>query len=209
MCTAAGGLLGVPLAGVAQQAARKIARIAIISPGTSEMRSVFTVFRAQLRALGYEEGRDIVLAFYLAQGSEGLAYLGRNDLGGACRHSPCGRPFGGARDERSEQHHPDRRGDRRARGRRIGGEPRAPGGNVTGVATMAVELVPKQTRIHARDSSRRRAASGVVEAGDARPALPITRSRSGRLRLGLFLRRIVIRAKVNAESELVAARSAT
>ena len=70
---AGAGLLVIPLASFAQQSAPKPARIAILSPGANESRSVFTAFRMQLRTLGYEEGRDIALEFFFAKGSEELA----------------------------------------------------------------------------------------------------------------------------------------
>jgi hypothetical protein len=38
---------------------------------------VFTAFRTQLRALGYEEGRDVTLEFSFAKESERLAALAR------------------------------------------------------------------------------------------------------------------------------------
>src|SRR5678816_4436128 len=72
---AGGSLLSVPLAASGQQFAPKAVRIAILSPGASETRSVFTAFRTQLRALGYEEGRNVALEFSFAKGSEGLAAL--------------------------------------------------------------------------------------------------------------------------------------
>jgi putative tryptophan/tyrosine transport system substrate-binding protein len=75
MCTAVGAVLVVPFAVLAQGSPRRIMRIAVLSPGASETRSVFTAFRVQLRALGYEEGRDVVLEFHLASGSERLAAL--------------------------------------------------------------------------------------------------------------------------------------
>ncbi len=52
----------------AQQPPRRIPRVAILSPGSSEARPVFAAFRDGLRALGWIEGRNIVLEFHFAHG---------------------------------------------------------------------------------------------------------------------------------------------
>ena len=198
--TAAGSLLVVPLAILAQQPARKIVRIAILSPGTSEARSVFMAFRTQLRALGYEEGRNVALEFYLANGSERLAGLAqtiaREGVGvvladgrlaaqamqGASRTLPIVAVVG----------EPVVHGLATSLGR--------PGGNVTGVATMAIELWPKQLEFMREilPSARRIGVVDVsISTGDAYRALE-DRAAS----LGVAVRRIVIQTQSDAEREL-------
>jgi len=200
MCTAAGSLLVVPLAVLAQQSPRRIVRIAILSPGTSEARSVFTAFRAQLRALGYEEGRDVALEFHFAQGSERLAALAQTIAReGVDVVLADGRLAAQAMQAAS----------RTIPIVAVAGEPvtaglaaslARPGGNVTGVATMAIQLGAKQLEIlrEILPSARR---IGVVEALMS-PTGGYRSLEERAASLGVALRRIVIRTQVDAEREL-------
>ena len=51
---------------MAQQAPAKIPRVGILAPAESDKITIFDVFRAGLRDLGYLEGRNIILEFRLA-----------------------------------------------------------------------------------------------------------------------------------------------
>jgi putative ABC transport system substrate-binding protein len=200
MHAAAGSLLIGPLAALAQQSPRNIARIAILSPGASEARSVFTAFRTQLRALGYVEGRDVTLEFHFARGGEQLAPLARTIArDGADVVLADGRLAAMAM---------------RATSRTIpivavAGEPVAsglaaslarPGSNVTGVATMAVELGPKQLDFMREivPSARR---IGVVDASMS-PGTPYGAVERRAASLGVALRRIALQTHVDARREL-------
>ena len=200
MCTAAGSVLVVPLAVLAQQRPRRIAKVAILSPGMSETRSVFTAFRSRLRELGYEEGRDVVLEFHFAKGSERLAALAQTiasegvdvvladgRLAAQAMHaaSPTipivtitNDPVGGG----------------------LAASLARPGGNVTGVATMSSELASKQLEFlrEILPSARR---IGVVEVSmSAGTNYRAIEERAALL--GVALRRIVIRTQVDANREL-------
>jgi len=204
MCTAAGSLLVVvPLAVLAQQSPRKIVRIAILSPGTSEARSVFTAFRTQLRALGYEEGRDVALEFYFAKGSERLAALAQT-----IAREGVDVVLADGRLAAQAMHMASRTIPIVA----VAGEPVAnglaaslgrPGGNVTGVATMAVELGPKQLEFMREilPSARR---IGVVDASMS-PGAAYRAFEDRAASLGVALRRIVIQTQVDAEREIAPA----
>ena len=200
---AAGSLLFVPLRAFAQQSTLKVARIAILSPGANESRSVFTAFRTQLRTLGYEEGRDIALEFFFAKGSEELATLAqaivrkRVDIVLA-----DGRLAAQAMQAAS----------RTMPVVAVAGEPVLnglaaslvrPGGNVTGVATMAVELWAKQIEfLHEILPAARRI--GVVDASK-QPGAAYSSSEERAAALRVALRRIVIQTQADAERELAPA----
>ena len=148
MCAAAGTLLVVPLAVLAQGSPRRIIRIAVLSPGTSETRSVFTAFRTQLRALGYEEGRDVVLEFHLASGSERLAALAQAIAAGTGTDLVLADGRFAAQAMVSAS--------RTIPIVAVTGDPVAlglavslahPGGNVTGIATLSTELGAKQLEL--------------------------------------------------------------
>jgi putative ABC transport system substrate-binding protein len=194
----------MPLAARAQQSPRRIVRIAILSPGTSEARSVFTAFRTQLRALGYEEGRDVALEFHLAKGSERLASLAK-----MIAHEGVDVVLADGRLAAQAMHAASRTIPIVA----VAGEPVAgglaaslarPGGNVTGVATMAIELAPKQLELMREilPSARR---IGIVEVSMS-PGAAYHALEERAASLGLVLRRIVIQAPVDADRELAPAR---
>ena len=200
MCTAAGSLLVVPLAVLAQQRPRRIAKVAILSPGMSETRSVFTAFRSRLRELGYEEGRDVVLEFHFAQGIEGLATLAQTiaregvdvvlaDGGVAARAMRAASP---TIPIVAITGNPVEAG--------LAASLARPGGNVTGVATMGSELIPKQLEfLHEILPPARRI--GVVGASMS-AGVEYLAIEARAAPLGLALRRIVIRTQVEAEREL-------
>ncbi|HEX7437373.1 MAG TPA: ABC transporter substrate binding protein [Caldimonas sp.] len=147
----------------AQQAPRRIARVAILSPGASEARSVLTAFRTRLCELGYVEGRDVALEFHFANGSERLAALAQAIV----RDGPDlvladGRLAAQAM----------RAASRTIPIVAITGEPvtfglaeslARPGGNVTGIATMSAELGAKQLEL-LREILPRARRIGVVDA---------------------------------------------
>ena len=199
---AGGSLLSVPLATFGQQLVPKVVRIAILSPGASEARSVFTAFRAQLRALGYEEGRNVVLEFFFAKGTERLTVLALDIVRkGADIVLADGRLAAQAMQAAS----------RTLPVVAVAGEPvlnglaaslSRPGGNVTGVATLAAELGPKQLEfMHEIVPSARRIAVIDVTRDPATYRSFDERAAS----LGVTLRRIVIRTQADAERELAPA----
>jgi len=200
---AGSSLLSVPLAGLGQQPAPKVVRIAILSPGASEARSVFTAFRTQLRALGYEEGRNIALEFFFGKGSEGLAALALDIVRtGVDIVLADGRLAAQAMQAAS----------RALPVVAVAGEPvlnglaaslSRPGGNVTGVATLASELGPKQLEfMHEIMPTARRI--GIIDA--TREPGPSFRSFDERAAwLRVTLRRIVIQTQADAERELAPA----
>jgi putative ABC transport system substrate-binding protein len=196
-------LLVAPLTAVAQQAAPRMVRIAILSPGNSEARSVFTAFRTQLRALGHEEGRDLSLEFSFAKGSERLAVLAHDIVRkGADIVLADGRLAAQAMQAAS----------RTVPIVAVAGEPvlnglaaslSRPGGNVTGVATLAVELGPKQVEfMHEIVPSARRI--GVIDA-TREPGTSYRSFEDRAASLRVALRRIVIQTQADVERELAAA----
>lgn len=201
--TATGSLLVAPLAVLAQQPARKLVRIAILSPGITETRSVFTAFRTQLRTLGYEEGRDIALGFHFAKGSERLAVFAQ----AIAREGADIVLADGGRAAQAMQ-----AASRTIPIVAVAGEPvaaglaaslRRPGGNVTGVATLALELGAKQLEFlrEILPSARR---IGVVDVSVS-PGPHYRAIENGAASLRVALRRIVIQAQVDAERELAPA----
>jgi ABC-type uncharacterized transport system substrate-binding protein len=187
MCTAVGTVLVVPLTVLAQGSPRRIMRIAVLSPGTSETRSVFIAFRTQLRALGYEEGRDVVLEFHLANGSERLPALAQAI---AARNSTDlvladGRVAAQAMMSAS----------RTIPIVAVTGDPVAlglavslahPGGNVTGIATLSTELAAKQLELlHEIVPSARRI--GVVDVSMEAPTYRALEDRATSLGATLLL----------------------
>ena len=200
LCTAAGSVLVVPLAVLAQQRPRRIAKVAILSPGMSEARSVFTAFRSRLRELGYEEGRDVVLEFHFAKGSEGLAALAQTiaregadvvlaDGGLAARAMHAASPTVPIVTVTSDPV-----------GNGLAASLARPGGNVTGVASLGPELMPKQLELlrEILPSARR---IGVI-AVSMSPETTYRAIEERAASLGVALRRIVIRTQVDAEREL-------
>jgi putative ABC transport system substrate-binding protein len=200
LCTAAGIVLVVPLAVLAQQRPRRIAKVAILSPGMSEARSVFTAFRSRLRELGYEEGRDVVLEFHFAKGSDGLAALAQAiaregadvvlaDGGVAARAMRAASPTIPIVTVTSDPV-----------GNGLAASLARPGGNVTGVASLGPELMPKQLELlrEILPSARR---IGVI-AVSMSPETTYRAIEERAASLGVALRRIVIRTQVEAEHEL-------
>jgi len=200
MCTAAGSLLITPLAVLAQQSPRRIVRIAILSPGTSEARSVFTAFRAQLRALGYGEGRDVVLEFHFAKGTERLAALAQAIAGEGVDVVLADGGLAARAMHAASRTIPIVTVTNDPVGAGLAVSLARPGGNVTGVSTMAAELVSKQLEFlrEILPTARR---IGVVEVSMSAGA--IYRANEERAAsFGVALRRIVIRTQVDAEREL-------
>ena len=200
VCTAVGSLLIVPLCVFGQQSPSKVVRIAILSPGSSEARSVFTAFRTQMRELGYQEGRDVALEFSFAKGSERLAALAQDIVRkGVDIVLADGRLAAQAMLAASHT----------VPVVAVAGEPvlnglaaslSRPGGNVTGVATMAAELGPKQLEfLHEILPSARRI--GVIDA-TRKPGVAYRSFEEGAAMLRVALRRIVIQTQADAEREL-------
>lgn len=202
--TVAGSLLGVSLAATAQQAPRRMVRIAILSPGASEARSVYTAFRTQLRALGYEEGRDVVLEFHFAKGTDRLVALAKAIAAGSFDIVLADGRLAAQAMQAASSTIPIVA---------VAGEPVAiglaaslarPGGNVTGVATMAAEIGPKQLEFMREilPAARR---IGVVDVSLApTPGYRALEERAASL--GVGLRRIQVRTQVDAERELAPGR---
>jgi putative ABC transport system substrate-binding protein len=194
------GALMIPLAAFAQPLAPRIARIAILSPGANEARSVFTAFRTQLRKLGHEEGRDVALEFFFGKGNEQLAALAQAIVRrGFDIVLADGRLAAQAMQAAS----------RTMPIVAVAGEPVSnglaaslvrPGGNVTGVATMAVELGAKQLELLCEilPSARR---IGMVDASQ-RPGAAYRSFEDRAAALGVALRRVVIQTQADAEREL-------
>jgi len=199
----AASLIAMPLGVFAQQPSRGTMRIAILSPGSSETRSVFTAFRNQLRRLGHEEGRTVALEFHLANGSERLPALSTIIAReGADVVLADGRLAAQAMQAASTTIPIVAvAGDPVTAG--LAASLARPGGNVTGVATMAVELAPKQLEFMREilPSARRIGVVDVMAA--AGPAYRGVEERAAAL--GLAVRRIVIRRPSDAERELTPA----
>ena len=109
---------------------------------------MFTAFRMQLRALGYEEGRDVVLEFHLASGRERLAALAQAIAAGNGTDLVLADGRFAAQAMVSAS--------RTIPIVAVTGEPVAfglavslahPGGNVTGIATLSTELGAKQLEL--------------------------------------------------------------
>lgn len=203
MRTAGSGLVIVPFTVWGQPSAHRLVRIAILSPGASEARSVFTAFRAQLRALGYEEGRDVALEFFFAKGSERLPSLAQEIVRkGVDIALADGRLAAQAM----------RAASRTLPVVAVAGEPvlnglaaslNRPGGNVTGVATLAAELGPKQLEfLHEILPAARRVA--VID-GSRAPGAAYRSFEERAASLHVALRRIVIQTQADADRELLPA----
>ena len=178
-------------------------RIAVLSPGTSETRSVFTAFRTQLRALGYEEGRDVVLEFHLASGSERVAALAQAIAArnGTDLVLADGRVAAQAMVSAS----------RTIPIVAVTGDPVAlglavslahPGGNVTGIATLSTELGAKQLELLREivPSARR---IGVVNVSFSAAGYRALEDRAASL--GVVLRRLTFQTQIEAERVLAPA----
>jgi len=199
----ASSALIVPLAAIAQQSTPKVVRIAVLSPGANESRSIFTAFRTQLRALGYEEGRDIAIEFYFGKGQEQLAALAQAIVRkGVDVVLADGRLAAKAMQGAS----------RTLPVVAVAGEPVLnglaaslvrPGGNVTGVATLAVELGSKQLEFlrEILPAARR---IGIVDASKT-PGAAYRSFEERATALRVALRRIVIETQADAERELAPA----
>jgi len=178
-------------------------RIAVLSPGTSETRSVFTAFRTQLRALGYEEGRDVVLEFHLASGSERLAALAQTIAAGNCTDLVLADGRYAAQAMVSVS--------RTIPIVAVTGDPVAlglavslahPGGNVTGIATLSTELAAKQLELLREivPSARR---IGVVDVSIGAATYRVLEDRAASL--GAVLRRLTFQTQIDAERVLAPA----
>ena len=199
----AAGLIVVPLAVLAQQAPRRVVRIAVLSPGASETRSVFTAFRTQLRALGYEEGRDVVLEFHFANGVERLAALAQAIAAGNGTDLVLadGR-FAAQAMVLASRTIPivAVTGDPMALGLAV--SLAHPGGNVTGIATLSTELAAKQLELLREivPSARRIGVINVSMGADAYRALEDRAAA-----LGVALRRLTFQTQIEAELVLAPA----
>jgi len=175
-------------------------RIAVLSPGTSETRSVFTAFRTQLRALGYQEGRDVVLEFHFANGSERLAALAEEIAArkGTDLVLADGRFAAQAMASAS----------RTIPIVAVTGDPVAlglavslahPGGNVTGIATLSTELGAKQLELLREivPSARR---IGVVNVSFSAAGYRALEDRAASL--GAALRPLTFQTQIDAERVL-------
>ena len=199
----AAGLIVVPLAVLAQQAPRRVVRIAVLSPGASETRSVFTAFRTQLRALGYEEGRDVVLEFHFANGVERLAALAQAIAAGNGTDLVLadGR-FAAQAMVLASRTIPivAVTGDPMALGLAV--SLAHPGGNVTGIATLSTELAAKQLELLREivPSARRIGVINVSMGADAYRALEDRAAA-----LGVALRHLTFQTPSEAERVLAPA----
>ena len=199
----AAGLIVVPLAVLAQQAPRRVVRIAVLSPGASETRSVFTAFRTQLRALGYEEGRDVVLEFHFANGVERLAALAQAIAAGNGTDLVLadGR-FAAQAMVLASRTIPivAVTGDPMALGLAV--SLAHPGGNVTGIATLSTELAAKQLELLREivPSARRIGVINVSMGADAYRALEDRAAA-----LGVALRHLTFQTPIEAERVLAPA----
>ncbi len=186
----------------AQQPPRRMARVAVLSPGASEARSVFTAFRTRLRELGYQEGRDVVLEFHFANGGERLTALAQTIArDGADLVLADGRFAAQAMQTVS----------RTIPIVTIAGDPvelgfaaslARPGGNVTGISTMSTELAAKQLEFlrEILPAARR---IGVVYPSSWTPRVRAALEESAAA-LGVALRNIVIATPQDAARELAA-----
>ena len=194
----AGDLLVVAVDVLAQQPPRGIARVAILSLGTSQARPVFAAFRSRLRELGYEEGRDIALDFHFAHDSEQLALSAQ-----AIAREGANLVLADGSQAARAMHAASRTIPIVA----VTGDPvyfglaaslARPGGNVTGVATMSLELGPKQLEF-LREILPSAQRIGVVDTYMSAPSYRAIEERAGSL--GVALRRITIRTQIDAERE--------
>ena len=186
----------------AQQRPRRMARVAVLSPGVSETRSVFVAFRMRLRELGYQEGRDVALEFHFANGGERLASLAQ-----AIARDGADLVLADGRLAAQAMHAASRTMPIVA----VTGLPvesglaanlARPGGNVTGIATMSTELGAKQLEfLHEILPAARRI--GVVDASISAPSYSALEERAAAL--GVTLRRILLRTQIDAERELTPA----
>jgi putative ABC transport system substrate-binding protein len=203
VCTVVGSLFVVPLAALAQPRPRRIARVAILSPGASEARSVFTAFRSGLRELGYQEGRDVLFDFHFANGSERLVAFAQAIAarGGTDLVLADGRVAAQAMLAAS----------RTIPIVAVTGDPVAlglaaslahPGGNVTGIATLSSELGAKQLELlrEILPSARR---VGVVNVSMGPAAYRALEDRAASL--GVALRRVAFQTQIEAERVLAPA----
>ena len=164
---------------------------------------MFTAFRTQLRALGYEEGRDVVLEFHLASGSERLAALAQAIAArnGTDLVLADGRVAAQAMVSAS----------RTIPIVAVTGDPVAlglavslahPGGNVTGIATLSTELGAKQLELLREivPSARR---IGVVNVSFSAAGYRALEDRAASL--GAALRRLTFQTQIDAERVLAPA----
>lgn len=188
--------LGIKAA-FAQQGMR---RVAILSPGASETRGTFTAFRTRLRELGQIEGRDIAIAFHLANGAERLPQLARRihdegadvavadgQLASAALHAMgCRIPIVAVAGF-----------DPVARG--YAASVARPGGCMTGVATITDLIAPKALEMlrEILPAARR---IGVVYAAINRPTHIALEERAAAL--GLQLRHVVVASPGDAATAL-------
>ncbi|MBL8698197.1 MAG: ABC transporter substrate-binding protein [Alphaproteobacteria bacterium] len=179
---------------------RRIARLAVLSPGTNAQRPVFAAFRARLAELGYVEGRDVTLAFHLAGGAEMLpefaqtiardgadiivtdGQLASVAMQAVTRTIPIVAVAG---------FDPVRRGFAASLAR--------PGGNMTGFATISDEIAPKHVEF-IREIVPAARRLGVVYAAINQPTHRALEQRAAEL--GLALRHIVIATREDAVREL-------
>jgi len=177
--------------------------VAILSPGTSKQRSVFTALRTKLAELGHVEGRDVMLAFHLGGGAARLPELAQAiardgaeivvtdgqiasvAMQAVTRTIPIVAVAG---------FDPVQFG--------FAANLARPGGNMTGFATISDEIAPKHVEIMREilPTARR---IGVVYATINRPTHRALEERAAAL--GLALRHIVIATRGDAERELAAA----
>jgi putative ABC transport system substrate-binding protein len=178
-------------------------RIAVLSPGTSETRSVFTAFRTQLRALGYEEGRDVLLEFHLASGSERLAALAQ----AIAARNGTDLVLADGRFATQAMVSASRTIPIIA----VTGDPVAfgfavslahPGGNVTGIATLSTELAAKQLEL-LREIVPLARRIGVVNVSFSAAGYRALEDRAASL--GAALRRLTFQTQVDAERVLTPA----
>lgn len=197
---AGAGALILPLHARAQ--ATRMARVAILSPGASEQRSLFTTFRARLAELGHVEGRDVTLAFHLGSGAARLPELAQMIArDGAEVVVTDGQVASAAMQAVTRTipivaaagFDPVQRGFAASLAR--------PGGNMTGFAVISDEIAPKHVEFirEILPAARR---IGVVYAAINQPTHRALEARAAGL--GLTLRHIVIATREDAERELAA-----
>ncbi len=186
----------------AQQPPQRIPRVVILSRASTEARPVFAAFRDGLRALGWIEGRNIVLEFHLAHGdaarltalAQAIARDGADvvlaDGGVAATIHAATRTIPivaiGGMDVTPSI---------------LAASLARPGGNVTGIATFTNETALKQLEVlHELAPSARRIGAIASTLGQLRPALEEAASS-----LGLTLRFIDIANSGDVARELAPA----
>lgn len=186
----------------AQLPPQRIARVAILSPGANDARSVYAAFRTRLRELGYEEGRNITLEFHFADGGERLAELAQSIV-----RSGADLVFADGRLAAEAMHAASRTIPIVA----IIGNPvelglaaslAHPGGNMTGIAAMSSELDAKRLEFlrGILPSARR---IGVINVQLSALSYRALEDRAASL--GVTLRHIYVHTQADAERELTPA----